>query len=89
MGGGGEENAARPVTRDGEEGELRIRDQDVTPQLAGLEALQQATPAWTENPPSPPPPLMCILQYNLNCSDTICMVPLEGMWKVSADIQCL
>lgn len=44
-----EENMARPVTSDGGDGDLRMRDQDVTPKPARLEASQQATPAGTDN----------------------------------------
>lgn len=45
----GEENSARPVTRDGENGYLRMRDLKVTPESAGLKASQHATPAGTDN----------------------------------------
>lgn len=49
-----EENVAKLVTRNGEEGDLRMRDQDVTPETAGLEESQHATPAETENTSLPP-----------------------------------
>lgn len=38
----------RQVTRDGKDRDLRMRDEDVTPELTGLEASQHATIAGTD-----------------------------------------
>lgn len=44
----GEENFASPVTRDREDGDVGMRNQDIRPESAGLEASQHATPAETD-----------------------------------------
>lgn len=44
-----EENLVRPVTREREDGDLKMRDKDVTPELVGLKASQHATLAGSEN----------------------------------------
>lgn len=46
-----EEEAARPVTRDGEDGDLKMRHQGTTPEATGLETLQHATTAGIDNTP--------------------------------------
>lgn len=42
-------NVARPVKRDAEDGDRRIREHNVTPEPAGLEASQYTIPVWTDN----------------------------------------
>lgn len=42
---------AMPVKRDGEDGDLNMRDQNATPESAGLKALRNATLAATNNTP--------------------------------------
>lgn len=80
-----EESRTRPVTIDGENGDLIIRDQDTTPQSAGLEASQYPTTEGTDITPW----LICILQHNCNDFHPICVAPFERAKKFSADIVCL
>lgn len=43
------EDVARPVTRDGKDRELRMRDHDVTPESTRLDVSQHTTPAGIDN----------------------------------------
>lgn len=47
----GKENVARLVTRDGEDRNLRMRNQEATLESAGLKASQHSTTAGTHNTP--------------------------------------
>lgn len=71
------EEVARPATKDGEDGELSIRYQDVTRVLTVLEAPQHATTIETDNTPQS----MRILQYKCNHSHAMCMTGFEGAKK--------
>lgn len=47
---GREKTRARLVTRDGEDEDLRMKDQDVTPEPAGLEVWQHTILEGTDRP---------------------------------------